>query len=462
MPPLQGEQVNELSLPEIGGAADSVLSQEQENILGRTLIREARSKLHLNEDPELNSYIQSLGLSLVANNPDGHPNFTFIIIDDPLINAFALPGGIVGINTGLIAQTESEAELASVMSHEIAHVTQRHLARMYAQSGKTNLATGLGILAAILASAYDPQLGEAALISTIAANAQHQLNFTRANEEEADRIGIKTLAGAGYDPHAMAVFFDKMRRLSHSLPDAIPEYLSTHPVSNSRITDSMIRADQYPGPFNADTLNFQLAKARLQALQTTPRTLIALYEKADAGKPKAADSYGYALALIRDARPGDAIGVLQQLIKNNKSALPYQLALAWALSENKQAEAAIRVLADLDRIYPRYEPIVIAQAQTLIDLGRPQEALSTVDGFIATGRASPNTYRLKARAASNAKLPAISHEALAEYYFEYGQYATALQHIEIALKTPGLDEVSIARLRTERDTLIRVRKQLTE
>ncbi len=447
----------ELALPEIGGPASGALSPEQEHQLGKSLIREVRRSFPLNEDPELNSYISALGLRLVSNNPDGHPYFSFILVNDGQINAFALPGGIVGINTGLFAEAENEAELASVMSHEIAHVTQRHLARMYANANKMSFATGLAILAAILASAYDSQLGEAALMTTLAASAQQQINFTRSNEEEADRIGIKTLAGAGYDPHAMPSFFDKMQRLSHTSPDAIPEYLSTHPVTTSRITDSTLRADQYPGPFRSDSLDFQLAKARLIALQTSPRTLIALYEKAKASKRNPADTYAYALALVRAGRSAQAIERLRELINKNKDVLAYHLALAWALREDNQLGESRDHLHMLNRLYPRHEPIIVSMAETELAAHRPLEALSLIDEFINSAPASPALFRLKAQAASEARLEGVSHEALADYHFAYGQYTTALQHIQIALKAPGLDEIGEARLRNKLDVLMSAR-----
>ncbi len=444
----------DLNLPDIGDPASTVLSPAQEYALGKTLIREVRRSLKLIEDPELNNYIQSLGLHLVSSSPEGNPHFIFVIIDDPLINAFALPGGIVAVNSGLIAAAESEAELASVMAHEIAHVTQRHLARMYADSDKLSFATGLAILAAIVASAYDSELGEAALYSTMAASAQRQLNFSRANEQEADRVGISTLAGAGYNPHAMPSFFEKLYRLSFTSPDAIPEYLRTHPVTTSRISDSSSRADQYQGNYQTDSQDFQLARARLNALQQDPRETIAHFEKSRSPTRRSlSDEYGYALALTRAGSTKKALEILARLNKTHKNLLPLQLAYASALMKDRQTALAVKQLSQLNEIYPRHEPVVHLYAQALLQAQRPADAVRLLEETARTGTANPGLYKLMAEAAANAGRGALSHEALADYYFSYGQYPAALNQLELALANPGIDAVTEARVRTKRDSL---------
>lgn len=443
----------DIQLPDIGDPASQALTLAQEEALGREILKEIRRNLPLLKDTELNSYVRSLGLRLVSSSPDAQSNFYFVLIDDPAINAFATPGGVVAINSGLILAATNEAEVAAVVAHEIAHVTQRHLARMYAGSDKVDIATGLGILAAILVSAYSSELAEAALYSSIAAGQQQRLNFSRANEQEADRIGITTLANAGFDPHAMPSFFERMQRLSFGSPDATLEYLSTHPVTTSRISDSAARADQYSGQYTKSSIEFTLTQARIRALTTEPKDLLSTYQATPVPARTLAIRYVQAIALRRAGRYAESIALAKALAAERDDILAFKLAVAEAQIGAGAASDSMALLRTLDGVYPRYAPVTVLLAQALIQTGDPSEARRKIEGLIATQSDDPELHKLRAEAAAREGLIALSHESMADYYLAHGQVAAAVEQLELALKDTRIDETTEARIRSKRGML---------
>ena len=234
-------------LPEMGTAGGSALSLEDEYRLGRMVMRGLRESGQVVDDPEIGEYLQSVGLRLSSLAQDGNRSFNFFLVKDPAINAFALPGGFIGIHSGLLMETANESELAGVLAHEIAHVTQRHIARRLESQSRTNLVSAAAMLAAILLGSVAGGNASMGAVSAVQGlTAQQQINFTRENEYEADRVGIGTLAAAGFDPNAMPAFFDTMGRRTQLGPNGMPELLRTHPVTSARIAESKGRASQYP------------------------------------------------------------------------------------------------------------------------------------------------------------------------------------------------------------------------
>ena len=451
----------DIQLPDIGDPASKVLSLAEEQELGTIILGQIRSSLDVINDPELYTYIQSLGTRLVTAGIDADLNFTFLIIVSPAINAFATPGGVIAVNTGLIQATENESELAGVMAHEIAHVKQRHLARAYANATQVSVATALGVLAGIAATAFgSPEVGSAALHSAIAAGAQSQLTFTRTNEQEADRIGMELLANATYDPDGMPRFFERLHKRTQLNAGPVLEFLSTHPVTLSRISDTRNRASQYTGEFVEDSPKFQYAKARLLGLTASPHSIVNAYDRnIGDNAPHPTESYNYALALMRLGKARQAIKVLQMLKERGNEPVLIELALAQAHSGANNYAKAISILQRLNQVYPNHESIVYYLAQNLIDIGKPMEALRTLENPIRDGHHNPLLDSLKARAAAEAKLPWISHEAMAEYYIEYGQYGAAMDQFELALREPNIDSVTQARVRSKRKNLQRLKDE---
>lgn len=457
---LLGNQEN-IRLPDIGDPATKVLSPAEEQQLGSVILGQIRSSLNVIDDPELDTYIQSLGTRLVTAGLDSGLDFAFLCIADPNINAFAAPGGIVAVNTGLILAAESESELAGVVAHEIAHVEQRHLARAYANAGKINIATALGVLASIAAGMFDPQLGGAGLYSSIAAGTQASLSFSRANEQEADRIGMGLLANARFDPIGMPKFFERLHR--HNQLNAGPEleFLSTHPVTLSRISDTKGRAARYRGPFIKNSSQFNFAKARATALTINPSEIIDRFQDAKRqGKVlSATDKYMYAIALSRAKQPHKAIEVLDEISNEKTDTLTVDLAFAQTFLDANKPEKAKQILQRLDRIYPDQETIVYYLAKSLIDMKRPAEALAKLEQLSAGQHRNPRLDGLKAQAAAEANRPWLSHEAMADFYIAYGQYGAAMEQFELALREDRINTIAQARIRSKRKELQRLSKE---
>ena len=227
-------------LPDIGSPANSVLSREKEQQIGRSIYRSLVDTDRVMNDPEIQEYVQDIGLKLASQAQDGDYRFTFFVVNDAAINAFALPGGYVGVHSGLILATESESELAGVLAHEISHVTQRHISRAVFANQRDSILTMAAMLGAILLGAVggSPDVITGAIATAQGVSAQQQINFTRANEYEADRVGVGVLAAAGFDPMGMPNFFETLARQTGPLASQAPEFLRTHPVTVNRIAET--------------------------------------------------------------------------------------------------------------------------------------------------------------------------------------------------------------------------------
>ena len=264
-------------LPDFGSPADAVLSKSREAQLARGVILQLRNAGAIIDDPQLTEYIGLLGSQLASHANDGDFDFDFFVIDEDVINAFAMPGGVVGVNAGLILASDNENELAGVLAHEVSHVTQRHIARMLYDTQRQSILTMASMLAAILIGATSDNVSAGAasglLTAGQAAAMQRQINFTRQNEYEADRIGMDVLARAGFDPNGMATFFEKLSKRSSLPSQYVPEMLQTHPVSTGRIAEARSRARQLSGVVREDSLAYKLAKARLRVLMAKTRSV---------------------------------------------------------------------------------------------------------------------------------------------------------------------------------------------
>ncbi len=232
------------NLPDMGSSTDITLTPQNEKLLGEEIFNDVKNQIPIVDDPYLQNYIQNLGTKLLQNTSSNYKSFHFFIVDSPLINAFALPGGFIGINKGLITTADSENELAGVLAHEIAHVTQRHIARSIEKSKQIQMPMIAGIIAGALLSAYNPELGQSILVGSMAAGNQSMINYTREHEAEADRIGMSTLVKSSYPASSMIDFFSKLQTHSHADSNLYPEYLRTHPLTENRIADARNRIQQ--------------------------------------------------------------------------------------------------------------------------------------------------------------------------------------------------------------------------
>lgn len=434
---------DEINLPDIGDTSGGTISPVEERRIGEAFMREVRQHLKIIEDPEINEYIQSLGYRLAASSDNQTQDFTFFIVDDPGINAFAAPGGFIGVNSGLILTTESESELASVLAHEIAHITQRHLARSFEAGSKYGLATAAAIIAAIILGSQGGELGQAAIAATQAGSAQAQINFTRGNEEEADRIGIQTLARADFDTRSMPTFFERLQKSIRFAGSTLPEFLSTHPVTLSRIADTRNRAEQYPYRQVVDSQNYHLIRAKLRVLgESNPKKNVQRFaDTLEQGqyRNKEGERYGYALALLANHDFEAARAQTQELLASDKDALAYQILQARIEMASGKPAQGLAIYTNALKLYPGNHPLTLLYARALLQNGQAAIARDLLQQQLRQQKSDLALYQLLAEAEGRAGDKVAGHKALAEYYYLNGQTGAAIEQLEIALRTRKSD-----------------------
>jgi predicted Zn-dependent protease len=428
-------------LPDLGDISQVTLSPAQERKLGETIMRQARAQGGVMQDPEVNDYLNELGNRLVGAAPDGRQDFEFFAVADNSINAFALPGGFVGVNTGLILLAQNESELASVLAHEISHVTQRHMARMLATQQNSLLMTLAGLAVAILASRVGGSSSGDAISAALAASQalaiQNQLNFTRENEYEADRIGFQRLVVAGYDPRAMATLMERLQRSSRFAESGAPSYLRTHPITYERIAEAQARADRFAYRQVQDSLDFHLVRALLRSYQGDARDAVAFFDDALRERKynnEIAAQYGLVASLLR-AR--DTKRALAELGKLEKLAPPHPMIDAIAghvLMESGNLDAAIKRFASALSRYPNKMQLVYDYPEALLRAGRPAEAAKFVERELERFPRDGQLHRIASQAYVALNMQLKQHQHLGEYYAWQGNLRGAISQLELALR----------------------------
>ncbi len=435
-----------VNLPDFGEPADQTLSLSEEAEIGARIEAQLYAAGLILEDQELTEYISSVGAELAAHGGVSPNGFRFFIIRDDSINAFALPGGYIGVHTGLLQASTNESELAGVLAHEEAHVTQRHIARQLQGSTGWNLATAALVVAAALAGATDPDLIQAALGVGLASIQQRQINHTRSHELEADRLGIRTLADAGYDPKGMATFFERLHQQTRLYGNQLPEILLTHPVSATRVSEALNRADDYDPVEHESSDQYRYMRARARVLASAPPSLEREFFRRSLEHDESDDEARYGLALI-DLYSGDGDSALKHLNAiTNPDQVNVQLAMAQAEHLAGQDEAAIARYANLERRYPNYQPVSLAYADTLIRTGASDEARRVLLDSSAYRRNAPDTFRLLALAARDSGREPEAHYQMAAYFRYRGNYRAAINQLHTGLQRPNLSDAERARL----------------
>ncbi|QFT10509.1 M48 family metallopeptidase [Vibrio sp. THAF190c] len=395
-------QANSLDLPDIGTAAGGTLTIDQELIYGDAYMRIIRSSQPVVNDPVLNQYIDSLGHRLVANANDVKTPFNFFMIRDRNINAFAFFGGYVALHSGLFLHAQSESELASVLAHEIAHVTQRHLARSMEDQARRSPATIAALAASVLLAIAAPEAGIAALTATTAGNMQSQINYTRSNEKEADRFGISTMAKAGFDVNAMPRFFGRLAD-EYRYASTPPPMLLTHPLPEDRITDSRARARSYPPLKLAPSLDYHLARARIVARYAGIDGDAALdwFERKLKKAPKSmvpSLEYGQALVYLDTKKLDKAEPILNKLITNDPTNLFYLDAISDLHIEQKKPQKAIKELKAALVRQPNNSVLTINYANALLENQEQQEAVRVLQRYTHDNPNDTNGWHLLSKA----------------------------------------------------------------
>jgi len=438
-----------MNLPEIGLSADQIFSPAEEQEIGQQFMRQLRQQVKIIDDPEVENYFNSIGYQLAANSENPVQPFTFFVIKAQDINAFAAPGGFVGVHSGLILQTRDESELASVLAHEIAHVTQRHIARKVEEGGKISLISVAAIIAAVLAGARNADLGHAGLAAIMAGNVQMQIDFTRAHEREADRVGMETLSKAGFNPLSMPSFFERLQLENRFYENNIPEFLRTHPVTTDRIAEAKDRAEKiaHQETWHKDSHEYALMKAKV-LIETTDdlEELIKQLEKSlETGKfrDERAVHYGLVQAGLSLKQPEKVTSHLKWLQESDMDRVVYrhaEIQLA-ALQDNRKK--ALELCESALKIYPKDVLISSKYAQLLLEEKRPEEAVNILKELSSK---RPDFYRLLAQAYQEAQQIGESHLVMGESYYLNGQTGLAVEQLKQALRLKNLSFYLASRL----------------
>lgn len=425
------------TLPDLGDPSQIALSPEQERQLGEEIMREIRADRSYLDDPELTDYLNALGYRL-AGGAGVRQDFEFFAIRDSTINAFALPGGFIGVHTGLIMAAQSESEVASVLAHEIAHVTQKHLARMVQTQRTTQITSLVALAVAILAARSNAQLSSAAMATAQAFNVQNQLNFTREHEREADRIGLQILEGSGFDPWGMPAFFERLQRGTRLYETSAPAYLRTHPLTFERIADIQNRTLTLPYRQVADSTEFQLLRARLQAEEGLPRDTVRMFETNLAEKKYASEQaqrYGLVASLLRAREPGRAVRESATLRRKFPAHPMVENLSAQALLANNQRSAALDVYRAALKTTPEHRGLVYGYAEALIQDRQYDSALAFLAPRLLVQRGDARLFRLQAQAYAGQGKRLLQHQSMAEAYVRSGNLQAAIDQLQTAARS---------------------------
>ncbi|MCO6544254.1 MAG: M48 family metallopeptidase [Gilliamella sp.] len=448
-----------INLPDIGTAAATTLSIGQEMEMGDYYMRMLRASAPIINDPVLNQYINDLGKKLVSKSESVKTPFHFYIMKSDVLNAFAFFGGNVVIHSKLILDTDNESQLASVMSHEIGHVTQRHLARAMENQNRNSPYVWGATLGSLLLTLANPEAGMAAMTSTMAGSAQNMISFTQSNEQEADRVGLRTLAKAGFDPYASSEFLQKLADQSR-FSSKTPEILLTHPLPNSRLTDIRNRSLQYSKKNVSPSLNYYLAKARLAILmaknKNTAKLLVEDYKKLNNEQSKTAIIYANALADNLSGNNQKAKQQLQPLLDSDPNNIWYiDLMTDIDLALNNSSTAITRLQAALKKA-PNSSALQLNLANSYIKNKNYQQAVSLLHRYTFDHNDDSNGWELLVTAYGGLHARAKEMSARAELIALEGQFQQSIQLLQNAKNQTKGDQTMISKI----DARINQLKQL--
>ncbi|MEE3240537.1 MAG: M48 family metalloprotease [Pseudomonadota bacterium] len=443
-------QANEaIVLPELGNSSAGLMSAQDEKALGQAWLKSFRGSVMLESDPIIFEYLENLLFKLASYSQLKDKDLHLVVVKNPNINAFAVPGGVVGVNSGLLLYAETEGQLASVLSHELAHLSQRHFSRSVEAAKGTNLTTLAGMLAGIaLAIASESDAAQAAIVGSQAAALDAKLRYSRMHEKEADRIGMMTLVNAGYSANSAAAMFKQMLNISRLYGNKTPEFLLTHPITESRIADARNRARQYNSSASKLHLNYLLIKARAYVLaQSSNKNSITHFlsqlEKFHSKQPiqnsssealyAQAARYGLAFAYQRDQQWHKARKTLAPLLEKIPRKITYSLldiAIDSGLGKTKVAENRLRELSDLT---PNNYAISMQLAEILLKNNNATEAQKVLSSLAKTRPAQADIWYALAESQGLAGNINGLHQSRAEFFLLRGNLTKAKMHYRQAL-----------------------------
>lgn len=429
-------------LPELGDASQTVLSARDEEKIANQILKQVASSEDVFDDAEVTDYLQALGKRLGASSPDKQQKFYFFVLQERSINAFAMPGGVIGVHTGLFTSSNSESELASVLGHEIGHVTQHHLARMLA-SQKYDMFKNIAATAlALLVMRSNPQAGMGAMTAASAAGIQRQIDYTREHEREADRVGLTILQDAGFDVRAMPAFFNTLQRATRFSDGNMPSYLRTHPMTSERIADMGNRVQNLPYKQVSENPAFSLMRAKIRAFEGSPTQMVEEFKNnLDEGRfqNEQSEHYGLAYAYLRANQAKNAEQQVQWL-EQHGMVNPYLVTLkALTLAKLGQvAEAEKQFVQGLQK-YPQHRMLAQGEAELLIRSNQWSQAVTFIQKQLSMFPEDPKLYDWLAAAYQGLGKQTLRHQALGESYVRKYDLPRAIDQFDIASKAKDGD-----------------------
>lgn len=424
-------------LPELGDYSQTVMSAQDEQRIAAQILREVAVSDEVLQDVEVVDYLQALGNRLAAASDDQQQTFNFFVVKDPSINAFAMPGGVIGVHTGLFLASNSESELASVLGHEIGHVTQHHLARMLAKQKTDTFKNIAGIALALLVARTNPELASGAMTASSAAGIQRQLDYTRAHEREADRVGLSILNNAGFDPRGMPAFFTILQRGSRFYESSAPSFLRTHPLTSERISDVENRVANMPYKQVASSLDYYFVRAKLRANQGLAQIAIDQFKRnLQKGRfaNEAAEHYGLAIAMLRQKDVDGATTQMQWLDGHHvESAFVENLRARVEVERDNPQKVATYYAAALKR-YPDNRALIIGYAEHFLAIKQAKKMIAFVKEKKSLFAADPTFYTLLAKAYFLEQKDLLRFQAQGEAYYRQYNVDKAVEQMDFATK----------------------------
>jgi predicted Zn-dependent protease len=431
-------QEKDLNLPNLGDRVSGVISLEQERLLGQSFLEQVYAQAPLINDPIIQEYTELLIYKLSETSQVKDRQFTIVLIDEKSLNAFAAPGGVIGVNGGLFLNAGNEAQLASVLGHELAHLSQRHFARNVLRGRDTNLASSLVMVSAIALAIISNN--PTAFIAGPAALQQQQLRYSRIFEREADRYGFNNLIAAGYDPAGMGQMFENMAKVRKLSGDNPPEFLLTHPVTSSRVSDAFNAADQidFTGG-KKNTINFEFIKGRLKVKYNSlsPQAAVRYFAKAQIDDPTNENKYAFIKALQSNGQTEKALEILNEILKKYPKNLILNITKSEILLSGQKIIEARDNIEQVLNISPGNYPASIVKAKILSSKKEFIKAEEVLRDLLITKNRDPNLWMELSEVQRAGKNIVGYHLSRGEYYTLIGDFDNALNQFQFALSLSG-------------------------
>ena len=453
------EDINEINLPELGDRVSGAVSSDEEKAIGEMFLQQVYSNAPLISDPIIFDYTEHLIYRLSEYSQVKDRYFKILLIDDDSLNAFAAPGGIIGVNGGLFLYSDNEGQFSSVLAHELAHLSQRHFARNVLKSQDSNLASALVMVSSIAIALISNNPNAMAVGPAILQS--QSLRYSRLFEKEADRVGFANLVKAGYHPESMGEMFENMneiRRLSGDLP---PEFLLTHPLSSSRISDAFNAAENLPKEgTKKNSLEFSLIKVRLEIYyENISQNSLRKFRERVNQEPIDSNLYGLALAHQKNNNYKESLELINKLITVYPKNLILNNTKVDFLFESGEYEDALVHVNKFLEISPRNYPLSISKSKILLSMERYFESEEIIRDQLLRKNNNPDLWLLLSEIQRSSKNIIGYHQSRAEYFLLLGQNERALNQLEFALKLTQNNFQVTERIMTK---IVEIKKEINE